>query len=97
MADIRTHHYTVDPANLDELIAIRAKLIEAMRSAHPGLAQTRLTRLEDGTFSDVWRWESAEQMQAAAADMPRFRPLARAAWALTSEATSIDGEVVDER
>ena len=97
MADIRTHHYAVDPADLDELIARRATLIEAMRAAHPGLKHTRLTRLADGTFSDVWRWESAEQMQAAAADMARFRPLAGAAWALTSDATSIDGEVVDER
>jgi hypothetical protein len=97
MADIRTHHYAVDPADLGELIARRATLIEAMRTAHPGLTQTRLTRLEDGTFTDVWRWESAEQMQAAVADMSRFRPLAGAAWALTSDATSIDGEVVDER
>jgi hypothetical protein len=97
MADVRTHHYTVDPADLDELIARRATLIDAIRSAHPGLTHTRLTRLEDGTFTDVWRWKSAEDMRAAAADMPRFRPLAGAAWALTSEASSIDGEVVDER
>jgi hypothetical protein len=93
----RTHHYTVAPADVVELIARRARLISAIRAAHPGLTHTRLTRLEDGTFTDVWCWESAEQKQAFAADYPRFRPQADAAWALTSEATSIDGEIVDER
>lgn len=48
----RTHRYTVGPADLDELIARRATLINAIRAAHPGLAETRLTRLEDGTFTD---------------------------------------------
>jgi hypothetical protein len=97
MAVSRTHHYKVDPADLNRLIAVRTTLIDAVRAAHPGLTQTRLTRLEDGTFTDVWCWESAEQMQALAADMSSFRPLAGAAWALTSDATSIDGEIVDER
>ena len=92
----RTHRYTVDPADLDELIARRATLIAAIRAAHPGLAETRLTRLQDGTFTDVWRWDSAEQMQAALADMARF-PEARAAMSLTRDATAVDGEIIDER
>jgi len=96
MAASRTHRYTVDPADLDELIARRATLITAIRAAHPGLAEARLTRLEDGTFTDVWRWDSAEQMQAALADMARF-PEARAAMSLTRDATALDGEIVDER
>ena len=96
MAVSRTHRYTVDPADLDELIARRATLIAAIRAAHSGLAEARLTRLEDGTCTDVWRWESPEQMRAALADMPRF-PQARAAWSLTRDATHVDGEIVDER
>jgi len=96
MAVSRTHRYTIDPADLDELIARRATLIAAIRAAHPGLAEARLTRLEDGTFTDVWRWDSAEQMQAALADMARF-PQARAAMSLTRDATAVDGEIVDER
>ena len=96
MAASRTHRYTVDPADLDELIARRATLITAIRAAHPGLAEARLTRLEDGTFTDVWRWDSAEQMQAALADMARF-PEARAAMSLTRDATAVDGEILDER
>ncbi len=92
----RTHRYSVDPANLDELITRRAALISAIREAHPGLSEARLTRLEDGTFTDVWRWDTAEQMQAAQAGMARF-PQARDAMALTKDRTSLDGEIIDER
>src|SRR2546430_412357 len=53
------------PADLDELLARRATLISAVRAAYPGLAQTLLTRLDDGSYQDAWRWDSAEQMKAA--------------------------------
>jgi hypothetical protein len=95
MAVVRTHHYTIDPADLPELLARRATVIAAIRAAHPGLAHTRLTRLEDGTFTDTWRWDSAGQMQAALAAMPT--PEARAAMSLTRDATAQDGEILDER
>jgi hypothetical protein len=65
MADIRIHRYTVDPADIEELRARRAKLIAAVRAAHHGLIDARLVRLDSGTFIDSWRWESAEQMQVA--------------------------------
>ena len=95
MALVRTHHYTVDPADLPELLARRAAVIAAVRAAHPGLSHTRLTRLDDGTFTDAWRWDTAEQMHAALAAMPI--PEARAAMSLTRDATAQDGEIVDER
>jgi hypothetical protein len=97
MAVSRTHRYAVDPADLDQLIARRATLIAAVRAAHPSLTQTRLTRLEDGTCTDVWRWDSAEQMRAALADMPRLEAQAGAAWSLTRDATHLDGDILDER
>jgi len=90
MALVRTHHYTVDPADLPELLARRAAVIAAVRAAHPGLSHTRLTRLDDGTFTDAWRWDTA-----ALAAMPI--PEARAAMSLTRDATAQDGEIVDER
>jgi hypothetical protein len=77
MAAVRMHRDTVDPSDFDELIARRAELIAAIWAARPGLAETRLTRLEDGSYTDVWRWESSEQMRAALADMPRFPRAAR--------------------
>ena len=97
MAVSRTHRYIIDPADLDALIARRATLLTAIRVAHPGLTETRLTRLEDGTCTDVWRWDSAEQMKVALADMPRVGAQAGAAWSLTRDATHLDGEIVDER
>ncbi len=96
MAVVRMHRYAVDPADLDQLLARRATLIDAIRAAHPALAEARLTRLEDGAYSDVWRWDSGEQMKAALADMPNF-PQSRAAWALTRDRSHVDGEVVDQR
>jgi hypothetical protein len=96
MAVSRTHRYSVDPENLGELISRRATLIEAIRAAHPGLTETRLTRLEDGTYTDVWRWSSAAEMGAAFAALPSF-PEARAAMSLTRDATALNGEIVDER
>ena len=95
MAVTRTHRYTVDPADLPELLTRRAAVITAIRANHPGLTHTRLTRLEDGTFADTWCWDSAGHMQAALAAMPI--PQARAAMSLTRDATAEDGEVIDER
>jgi hypothetical protein len=66
MAVVRIHRYSVDPAEVDELLTRRTALIAAIRAEHPGLAEARLIRLEDGTFIDAWRWESEEQMQGGA-------------------------------
>jgi hypothetical protein len=96
MADIRIHHYAVDAADHDEFLARRAALIDAMRARHPGLIEALLVRLDDGTFVDSWRWESAEAMRAALAAAPTF-PEIRAAMSLTRDTTNEDGEVVDRR
>jgi hypothetical protein len=96
MANIRIHRYAVDPDQLDELITRRATLIAAVRQDHPGLVETRLVRLEDGTFVDTWRWATTGEMDAAAATA-WSRPEAGAAMSLTRDATADDGEIVDER
>jgi len=97
MADIRIHRYSVDdPADIEELLARRAELIAAIRVDHSGLVEARLVRLDDGTFIDTWRWQSADEMQAALAAAPTF-PEVRAAMSLTRNTTSEDGEIVDER
>ena len=97
MADIRIHRYSVDdPDDLEELLARRAELISAIRVEHPGLVETRLVRLDGGTFIDTWRWRSAEEMQAAFEAAPTF-PEVRAAMSLTRNASAEDGEIVDER
>jgi hypothetical protein len=96
MADIRIHRYTIDPAEIEELLARRATLIAAIRSDHPGLREARLIRLDEMTFIDTWRWESAEAMQAALKTASAY-PEVRAAMSLTRDRIAEDGEVIDER
>lgn len=96
MTSVRIHRYSVEPADFEEFLERRANLINAIRAAHPDLIETRLTRLEDGTYTDVWRWKSAEQMSAAFADLPNF-PEARLTLSLTTDATALNGEIIEER
>jgi len=96
MTVVRAHIYTIAPADLDELIAQRATLIDAIRAAHPGLTAARLVRLEDGTYSDTWHWDTPEHMSAAFAALPGI-PQARATMSLTKDNTAQNGRLIDER
>jgi hypothetical protein len=96
MTDIRVHRYQVEPERLEEFVARRVELIAAMRTRHPGLVETRLIDLGDGSYVDTWRWSSPAEMGAAFADVANV-PEARAAMSLTRNASSEDGSVVDER
>ncbi|MGW1341237.1 hypothetical protein ACWCOV_09295 [Kribbella sp. NPDC002412] len=95
-AVVRIHSYAVDPDKLAEFLERRAKVIGVIRDAHPGLTSTQLVRLEDGSYSDTWRWES---FQAMAAAFPLAQsPEAVAAWSLVSAPpTATNAEVIDER
>ena len=97
MAAVRIHRFVVDPADEAEFLVRRAEAITTIRAQHPGLSEARLIRLEGGAFIDAWRWNSAEEMQAALAAAPSFADAARAAMSLTRDATSEDGEIIDER
>jgi hypothetical protein len=95
MTHVRQHHYTVDPAELPQHLARRATAIAAIRAGHPGLVRTQLIRLEDGTFTDTWHWNTAEEMSAAfaaARSIPEIGP----AMALIRDSTAQNGEVVQE-
>ncbi len=95
MTVVRQHHYTVNPSDLDDHLARRAKAINAIRAGHPGLVRTRLTRLEDGTYTDTWDWDTTEHMGAAfaaAREIPEIGP----AMALVQDNQAQSGEVVDE-
>ncbi|GAA4905042.1 hypothetical protein LX16_3580 [Stackebrandtia albiflava] len=96
MTAVRIHHYTVDPADLAQLLARRGELIAGIRAGFTGLQETRLTRLEDGSYEDVWRWETAEQRDAAVAASAAFPPVAQTL-ALTHDATVGNGDIIDER
>jgi hypothetical protein len=91
---VRIHSYSVDAADLPEFLERRATVIDAIRSAHPGLTSTRLARLEDGTYTDTWHWDSFRSM-AAAFPMAQSADAA-AAWALTNNASATSGQVINE-
>ncbi len=96
MTAVRSHTYRVDPADLEEFLARRASLIGTIREALPGLTTTLLVELEDGSYSDTWRWESDARMGAAFAAAATF-PEIPLTMALTRDATARNGRVVDER
>ncbi len=96
MTLVRQHQYAVSPADLPEHLVRRATAIGAIRAGHPGLVRTQLTRLDDGTYTDTWHWDTAEHMSAAFAasrDIPEIGP----AMAFIRDNTAQNGEVVDQR
>lgn len=95
MPIVRTTRYTAtaDPV---EVLARRAALIDRIRADHPGLTETRLARLEDGTYQDAWRWSSIEALEVVMAAAPGL-PEVMAAFALTVNATAENAEILDER
>jgi hypothetical protein len=96
MAYLRVVRFTAEPADADQVLAKRAALITAVRSRFPGLTDTRIARIDERTWLDSWRWESAAHAEAAVAgahDLPETTP----AFALVTDPTSEEGEIVDER
>lgn len=93
---VHVHHYSVEPEVFEEFQARREAAIDAVRALHPGLSRTVLVRLEDGSYTDTWQWDSAEEQGAAWESLPEL-PEAGAAMALTSGQTAEGGEVVSVR
>lgn len=96
MAVVRTHHYTVETGKLAQLLEQRSTLIQGIRSANPAFTEATLIRQDDGSYLDIWRWESAEAMRGAAEVAKNF-PLVGATMALMIDHSVVDGEVLDER
>lgn len=96
MTVVRITRFSVDPANVEEMVARRAKLIDAVRATFPGLAEARLARLGDETWIDTWRWDSAANVEAALAGAPEL-PEAGQAFSVLRDASAELAEIVDER
>ncbi|MFC9896170.1 hypothetical protein ACFVMC_20985 [Nocardia sp. NPDC127579] len=92
MAVVRTHRYTVVTGKLAQLLEQRARLIQGLRSMNPAFTAATLIRQADGSYLDIWRWDSAE----ARRDTLEF-PLVAATATLTTGHTVVDGEVLVER
>src|SRR5687767_772515 len=58
--------FRVDPSKVDRLRSAWRHAVDAIRARFPGLLEANLARLDERTWLDVWRWESAEAARAAA-------------------------------
>ncbi|MGK8520172.1 hypothetical protein ACRS6B_00730 [Nocardia asteroides] len=96
MAVVRTHQYIVVTGQLARLLEQRTRLIRAIRSANAAFTAATLIRQDDGSYLDIWRWESAEAMRAPTAGVLAF-PFAAATAALTTQHSVLGGKVLDER
>jgi hypothetical protein len=98
MSVIRLDRFTVDAAQSSEMLARRNALVDAVRQAVPGLMEARLVRVDDETRIDIWRWDSLDNAQSAAA---RARagtlPEAGAAFELARDVVTEFTTIVDER
>lgn len=98
MSTVRIDRFTVEPQNAEKLVRHRNDLVEAVRAAAPGLLDTRLVKVDERTWVDMWRWDSLASARAAA---ERARaggfPEAGAVFALADDVTTEFTEVVDER
>lgn len=96
MAVARLARFHIDPADAEEMLARRATLIDAVRRSHRGLDEARLTRIDEQTWLDIWRWESTDLMNQALAGAPALAEAGRA-FALTRDMSAEVAEIVDER
>jgi hypothetical protein len=96
MSVLRLTRLTVDASRTDEMLTRRAALIEAVRRMTDGLTETKLARVDDETWLDVWRWESGEALDEVTAAAPNL-PEAQAAFALVRDAQVERYDLVDER
>src|SRR5215468_8352960 len=94
MALIRTTRFTADPADSDLVLERRGQLIAAIRARYAGPTETRLVRVDERTWVDMWRWDSPEILSAALAGAPGL-PEAAAAFAIARDVLAEQGEVVD--
>jgi hypothetical protein len=95
MSVIRTTRFSADPADAGTVLERRGRLLDAVRKAFDGPAEARLVRVDEQTWLDIWRWDSAETL-AAAIEGAHHMPEAAAAFALTRDVTGEQGEVVAE-
>jgi hypothetical protein len=92
-----TRFEVVDTVEAIEVRDRHTALVEAVRTATPGLTEARLGRLADGQWVGVWRWDSPATLKSVRELAPNL-PEVKAAFALVREGTAAvdEIEVVDE-
>ena len=96
MTMVAITRFKADPADADDVRVRHAALVSTIRSAASGLADARLGRLDDRTWVGIWQWDSAEHLRKAREAVAN-RPETAAAFALVTDVTGEEVELVDER
>ena len=97
MAVFELARFKVEPDKASDMLASRDEMVDAIRARFPGLIEAQLARLDDVTWIDVWKWESLEQAEAAAAGAPEV-PQAGAMFSFISKVESLEhAEIIHER
>jgi hypothetical protein len=95
MAVIRTTRFTANPVDADLVLERRGQLIAAIRAQYAGPTETRLIRVDERTWADMWRWDSPEILSTALAGAPSL-PEAAAAFAVVRDLSAENGELIAE-
>jgi hypothetical protein len=95
MTVIRTTRFAVAPDDVETMQARRRRLLDVVRAQFGGPSEARLVRLDSDTWLDIWRWESAETLQAALAGAPRLAE-AGAAFSVTRDVSAEQGELIED-
>lgn len=95
MSVITITRFTIEPDVAAALRTRHADLIAAIRSTTAGLVEARLGKVDEQTWVGIWRWDSAEHLQAARRIAPDL-PETAAAFSLARTAAADDVAVVDE-
>lgn len=96
MTMVAITRFQAEPADAEEVRARHTTLVSTVRSLTDGLSEARLGRLDDRTWVGIWRWDSAEHLQAVRRQVAD-RPEAAAAFALVSDVTAEEVQIVDEQ
>ncbi|MGW3607048.1 antibiotic biosynthesis monooxygenase [Micromonospora sp. NPDC005161] len=95
MSVITVTRFTIEPDTAAALRTRHADLVAAIRAATPGLVETRLGQVDEQTWIGIWRWDSAQRLQAAGRIAPEL-PETAATFSLARAVTADDVAVVDE-
>jgi hypothetical protein len=86
--------FKVRPEDAKEMVARRDALVDAARTASPGLLRATLSKVDEESWVDVWHWDSAESLEAAQAAV---RPVAQAAFELVTEYEGTTTQLVSQK
>ena len=95
MPSVRTHRYTLAPNQVEKFVAQRAEP-RPVASGGLDLVETRLYRLEDGTYPGYLALEVVRGDGEGVRHDGRAS-LVGATLKMTSEHSAVDGDLVDER